>query len=612
MKRVVKNIYGNVREYTRTHIGVPVTFSVIVLLLTAMLILQFYVKTQYLAYLLEETDRTERSVLNASAANINNTLQDVVEAGCSIAVDSTLRNTVDMVKTLKGDVGRKRLMLKEQLSLMTHYSNNIAAVTIVNEDGLLQEYGRFWQGGGYSNIWIGDSLDILNALYENTEEILKNSHPIKYCVSQEPSSHASMPGVRLFHLVLPLVGGSSNLNKVTDVAAVTFRLDSIVTDNTFGGYIASSDGTIIYHEDKQYEGMKVESYQKLLRGNEDLTKELEYFGWTAHIMIDIEGMHERVDQMYGQGILVYLLLLSICGIIWQFSIRKILKPVGHIREAMKDIRLGSHRKKIEIKGSHEIWQLAQDYNVMLDSLHQQQEEINRQYREKTLSIKQKDRAEREALEAQINAHFLCNTLTAVCYNAIEAGNDEVATLLKKMSNMLSYSFSKGYVSITLGQEIKWVEEYLYLQKFRLMEVFDYKIEFPEEYSEWPSCKLFLQPFVENSILHGFEGRERGGIIEIKGNPDGKRFKISIRDNGCGMEPKLADLIQKMLSRPHVLELNGCGIGVQNAVTRLRMYYGEELSITLETVKGEGTCFTFWLPLQENQEEAVIERMGETL
>lgn len=598
----MKNLVKKIRDYTKMHMGVSVTLSVIVLLLTAMLILQSYVKNQYFAYLLEETDRTERAVLESSTTNINNTLQDIVETGCSIAVDSTLRYTVETAKELEGALSRKEFMLKEQLSLMTHYSNNIAAVAIVSEDGLLQEYGRYWVNSGYSNLWTGDSLEVLQSLYKDVMELLDSSSSIRYCVSEDPFEHESMPKVRLFHIALPLVGGSSNWDGVTDVVVVTFRLDAVVNDSMKVGYVSGRKGTILYHEDGQFQNMNEEEYQARIPESIDISRDLDYFDWTAHITIDIEGMHERVNQMYRGSILVYLFLLFICGIIWQFSLQKILRPIGEVREAMHDIHLGSPRKKIEINGSHEIWQLAQDYNAMLDSLHQQQEEIDRQYREKTMSIKQKNKAEREALESQINAHFLCNTLTAINYNAIEAGNYEVATLLKKMSNMLAYSFSRGFASITLGQEIKWVEEYLYLQKFRLMEVFDYRIEFPAEYSEWPSCKLFLQPFVENSILHGFEGREHGGLIVIRGCPDGKRFKVSISDNGCGMEPEVGSLIQKVLAEPHVLELNGCGIGIQNAVTRLRMYFGKELSITLETEPGEGTCFTFWLPLGENPGE----------
>ena len=160
------------------------------------------------------------------------------------------------------------------------------------------------------------------------------------------------------------------------------------------------------------------------------------------------------------------------------------------------------------------------------------------------------------------------------------------------------------MSVSLGQELRWVEQYLYLQKFRLMDVFDYEIEFQEEYGEWPCCKLFIQPFVENSILHGFEGRESGGMIRITGHIDGSRFSLCIEDNGCGMNEDTEKLMQQILMEKHTLDLAGTGIGIQNVVTRLRMYYGEELSVVLESEPEKGTKFTFWLPIPENPEKDI--------
>ena len=156
--------------------------------------------------------------------------------------------------------------------------------------------------------------------------------------------------------------------------------------------------------------------------------------------------------------------------------------------------------------------------------------------------------------------------------------------------------------MTLGQEIQWVEQYLYLQKFRLMEVFDYEIDFPQEYGEWPCCKLFLQPFVENSILHGFEGMENGGRIRIADRIDGKRFLLTVEDNGCGMEPEARQIIQQIIEETHTLDLSGTGIGIQNVITRLRMYYGDQFDVRMQTGRGSGTCFSFWLPIPPEEAE----------
>ena len=144
--------------------------------------------------------------------------------------------------------------------------------------------------------------------------------------------------------------------------------------------------------------------------------------------------------------------------------------------------------------------------------------------------------------------------------------------------------------------------------------FDYEIIFPEEYNEWPCCKLFLQPFVENSILHGFEGWEKGGKISITGEEQEGRLVLKVADNGSGMAPKIKTEIQEVLSGEATLACNQIGVGISNAAARLRMYYGPEMEIRLETAEGKGSCFTFWLPipadiLKESMEELSEEEIG---
>ncbi|MDE6320209.1 MAG: hypothetical protein K2M22_11010, partial [Lachnospiraceae bacterium] len=147
-----------------------------------------------------------------------------------------------------------------------------------------------------------------------------------------------------------------------------------------------------------------------------------------------------------------------------------------------------------------------------------------------------------------------------------------------------------------------------LQKYRLMDRFEYEINFPSEYDEWPCCKLFLQPFVENSILHGFENIEQGGLICITGHAEEDRFVIQIRDNGCGIRPEISLKLKRALEKGKTLKLTGTGsgIGIQNVVTRMRMYFGERFEVKMETSEGNGTCFTFWLPIPKtDREEDVI-------
>lgn len=113
-------------------------------------------------------------------------------------------------------------------------------------------------------------------------------------------------------------------------------------------------------------------------------------------------------------------------------------------------------------------------------------------------------------------------------------------------------------------------------------------------------QTFLQPFVENSILHGFENIERGGLIQISGHVEQDRFVIRVSDNGCGIRPEVGQALQSILEEGKSLKLAGAGsgIGIQNVVTRMRMYFGERFEARMETAEGKGTCFTFWLPIPE--------------
>ncbi len=593
------------RDYLKSHISLQVTMTVLALLLVAGLILQSFVKNRYFAYLLRETRNTEWSAMEASAANANNMLKDLVNTACNIAVDSTLYVNVKLALENGEGQDRRLLTLGTELNSISHYTEDIAAVTVVTDEGVLLEYGRYWAGSGYKNLWTDETQDLLMDLYKREQDLLKGASDVRYCVATEPLAHPNLPDMQLFHMAVPLIGKTASYEKAEAVIVLSFRLDNVFEAAALAGthrgelaaaYLTDASGRIICREDGGLIGENVDDYAVSMKGNEQISQPLDYFGWTVGITIDIVEMRREVDRLYRQSILVYLLLLFACGVIWQVMIRHILRPVGLIRGAMETIRLGGDMPKIEVEGSHEIWQLAEHYNEMVDELARQQEEIQRSYKEKTLSIEQRNRAEMEALESQINAHFLCNTLAAINYNAVEKGDDEVALLLKKLSGILAYTFSRKLVVVTLGQEIQWVEQYLYLQKFRLMEVFDYTIEFPQEYGEWPCCKLFLQPFVENSILHGFEGTESSGRIRIAGRIDGKRFLLTVEDNGCGMEPEVEQIIQKILNETHTLDLSGTGIGIQNVITRLRMYYGSQFAVQMRTGKGRGTCFSFWLPI----------------
>ena len=409
---------------------------------------------------------------------------------------------------------RSLMTLSSKLSEMSYYSSDIVNIAIFTQDGLLQEYGRNWAVTYHPGLWADEEESAVDRIYSDVYARMFDDMIGRYVVTTAPAFHQDFPDMQMFHIALPLLGKASSFQNVNAVVVVSFQLSGLVRSGALAGgrqnyvcgYLTDRDATIIYHERKELIGTDENEYLSQ-GGSVFLVQPLSCFDWDAHIAIDTASLHDNVNRMYNQGVVIYILMLVVCGAAWNLLMHHILRPIGIIGSAMNEIRSGKPNHKIQVQGTHEIWQLAEQYNDMLDSLHEQQQEVQRQFDEKTRFIQQKNQAEREALESQINAHFLCNTLNAINYNVLESGNTEVAALLKRLSSILYYTFSQTTQDVTLGQELDWVQQYLYLQKYRLGDRFSYQIDFPEEYREWPCCKLVLQPFVENSILHGFENAE---------------------------------------------------------------------------------------------------------
>ena len=546
-------------------------------------------------------------MLSVASNSFDSMLEQALQVCGQMATDKELYNYVNrMAEADQESFIRSRSSLFSHLQSIAFHSADVSCVTVVNQDGVLIEGARYWSGGGKVALWEQKDLDTLRELYTSVMAELGNKTSGHYKVSAIPAMYEPISKMQIFHIAVPIIGFSSSFQRANAVLVVSFRLDSFVKacglteinhQEYLCGYLTDEDGRILYHPDRDRQGHPAAEYHTGSAAV-DLEKTLSYFGWTAHIRIDTGNLRSDVNRLYNQAIGVYIFLLAACCLIWQGVVRRVLRPIKSIGEAMREIQGGNQEWKIPVEGTNELWQLTEQYNDMVDALHQQREEVQRNFEEKTLSIQQRNQAERQALESQIDAHFICNTLNAINYNVLEAGNFEVAEMLRNLSDILRYTFSKKGENVTLGQEFRWVEQYLSLQKFRLMERFEYEIDFPEEYSEWPCCRLFIQPFVENSILHGFANIQRGGLIRVTGRPDADRFRVEVRDNGCGINQQISSVIQQSLRGEHSLELagNGNGIGIRNVVTRMKMFFGERFQVELETQTGKGTAFTFWLPL----------------
>ncbi len=600
----------NIREYFATHFSAVFAFYVSVAVFVIAFIFMNYLKAEYLHYLREKSYETEDAVMDSLQKNLNESFRELVVTGSEMVTDKFLLElTVDADKTNK-NVGQSYLNLYNTLVNYNHL-RVVSAVAVVGKDGLICQYDRYKQLK--TTLWDDENQAYVENMAAELFQSIADGNLPRYMAYLYPHAYPDSER-KVFHVAYPLTGGVTGIRATEYVVVITYSMEIFDTFlnavevpkvKYIRGFIMDENGEVLYYNDEKHLSEDVFSFL----GEDDMTlisKPLEYFGWTANVIMDETEMKAHVDDIYRRGIVLYLVILFVYIVIIIMVTERLLNPIHSISESLKAAERGDYNSKIKIEGKNEIWQLAEEYNRMADAIEEKNLEIQHQNEERLQSLKQQYLAEKEALESQINAHFICNTLGCINYEAIEAGNHQVSVLIKKLSNILRYTFDQRCQTVYMFQEIAWVDQYLYLQKIRYETLFDYEILFPDAYHYWPCCKLMLQPFVENSILHGFKEQESesgGNIIRITGEGFGDWLQVVIEDNGCGMEQDKAAAIRQILCQKRNAGLEsqrGAGIGIRNVVTRMYMFYGEELDITLKTAAGEGTVFIFRIPLPKQE------------
>lgn len=241
-------------------------------------------------------------------------------------------------------------------------------------------------------------------------------------------------------------------------------------------------------------------------------------------------------------------------------------------------------EKFEIRTNNEIDTLIDSYNTMTakitDQIREIQDNANLEKELKEEQIKNLEisnllkQSELQFLQSQINPHFLYNTMNTIAALATIENAARTKKMIECMSDMLKYNLKKANESVTLQEEIKVIEDYIYIQEARFGKRIEYRIDYDQDTMSYTVPSMILQPFVENAIKHGLEPKEEKGLLEITIKNQDFIIEIMVRDNGVGMQPdKLRNI---MNSYRDVLHGIHTGIGISNVLRRLEIRYGEQV------------------------------------
>lgn len=312
--------------------------------------------------------------------------------------------------------------------------------------------------------------------------------------------------------------------------------------------------------------------------------------WRVINIVKSKYLYRESDQVVRIIFIVAFICIIFSSIFSAFIAAGISKPLKDMSKIMRKVVAGSLNEKIEInrKTSEEVIILQESYNFMI---HKIQELLDKVYEEQS----NKRIAEIKALEAQINPHFLYNTLDAIKWTALFQKANNTAEMANMLSKLLHISLGRGNEVIPLEEELEHVQCYLGIQKFRFNFNIDVNFNIDEETRKLKVPKIILQPIVENSILHGLSEKLKGGIIEINSSINKDKVNIEIIDNGCGFDINEGD-ITKELKRKTGESFSG--IGIANVQERIKLICGKEYGVAVESEINQGTKIKISLPKME--------------
>lgn len=356
-----------------------------------------------------------------------------------------------------------------------------------------------------------------------------------------------------------------------------------------GLYITDQDGKLVFEESRfsgknqNYDLTYSEFLEQRDRGSTDyiiLCEQSNTTGWTVWLYqpVGLAGEAMRpIGVMAGVTILICIFAAVLAYFITSGMVSSRIERLTHF---MQEVQEGSIDMQMESDDRDEIGMLYRGFGSMMKRIRTL---INEVYLSK---ITQKE-AELKALQAQINPHFLYNTLSLINWKALAAGEEDISRMTLALSTFYRTALNRGRNVLQVETELSNTRAYLEIQSMLHDGNFDYEIEAQTEILQCESLNLILQPLVENAIHHGIEEKTDGrGKITVRGWKEDNCVWFMVEDNGVGMEQEVADKILTMESK---------GYGVRNVNERIRLCYGEKYAMKVESVVGKGTKMTIHFP-----------------
>lgn len=311
-------------------------------------------------------------------------------------------------------------------------------------------------------------------------------------------------------------------------------------------------------------------------------------GWTLVSMVPYKSVMAETMAISGVMILAVAITLIVTLLLLNRVLTGVVKPLKKLEKYMVQVNPDNMDQRMEILTDDEIGHLSMKFNQMMDRIRNLKEQVIEEQEDKR-------KYELQALQAQINPHFLYNTLDSIIWMA-ETNDSNIVAITEALAKLFRISLNKGNEEISLERELEHVKNYLIIQSMRYADKFTYEISAEPGVERCRTIKLILQPIVENCIYHGIKKKRGTGKITIRAYRREQNLIIEVSDDGCGMPEEIC---RKILSDEIESEnISGSGIGVKNVNERIQLRFGKKYGLSYSSEEGVGTTVTYVLPYNE--------------
>lgn len=493
--------------------------------------------------------------------------------------------------------------------------NTVSAA--LSQYGTLYQYSDFvvMQKNNGELIWNDETISQEEAemLIREGEHVLKDSQSVKWC---------QIGGKNCFVRRIIDTGGESRWKQkgflVIGVKDTLFEVgeeSSAYTKND-NLAIAGQDGSVYKESTVQPDNWEIRDYLEYKNGNYYVYAMHEKFEEHSYLIVPLKTMEMR---MYLVCIIPYHLILDSLSHVVQFIAVVTLLLCGLGLVGARILYASMKKNLVIIENGMQAYEAGDYSRLQSPACYDELGLLILQFNHMGMEIKrlnelsQKEEQEKQELkyqilETQINPHFLYNTLETIKWMAYEKEEEEIARLSGAIIRLLRFTVKNVNKMIPLKEELAYIRDYVTIQKIRYEDAFQVEYEVtPEAEAFYITC-FVLQPFVENSILHGMDISKNTGKISIRAFVEENVLNVTVKDNGIGMSQEVLQSLKDKISNNRLEEYKGFnGVGVTNIILRMKMTYGEAFSYEFQSEEGRGTAVILKIPKGDRADETGFNR-----